>query len=104
MNLFDEAVKKAKEVNPDFDENNAEDLDVMTKSFVLSQLETKHGKEIYEGYLVKVVEAQERLHYQRLFEQKKYGRQELIDARQKILQLEKDIVERKMKVLKEFMD
>lgn len=104
MSLFDDAVEAAKKVNPDFDENNSEDLDIMTKSFVLSQLETKHGKEIYDGYLVKVVEAQERHHYQRLFEQKKYGRQELIEARQKMLQLEKDIIERKMKVLKEFMD
>lgn len=104
MSLFDEAVKKAKEINPNFDEDNAEDLDIMTKSFVLSQLETEHGKEIYESYLVKVVETQERHHYQRLFEQKKYGRQELIEARQKMLQLEKDIIERKMKVLREYMD
>ena len=52
MSLFDDVVKKAKKINPDFDENNAEDLDMMTKSFVLSQLETEHGKELYESYLL----------------------------------------------------
>lgn len=104
MSLFDDVVKKAKKINPDFDENNAEDLDMMTKSFVLSQLETEHGKELYESYLTQLVEPKERRGMQSIIEKKKYGRHELINARLRMVQLEKDIAEHQLKVIREFMD
>lgn len=104
MSLFDEVVKEAKKINPDFDENNAEDLDIMTKSFVLSQLETEHGKELYENYLTELVEPKERKGMQSIIEKKKYSRHELINARLRMVQLEKDIAEHQLKVIKEFMD
>ena len=57
MSIFDKVVEEAKKINPNFDENKAEDLDIMTKSFVLGMLDTnEHGKEIYEDYLVNLVE------------------------------------------------
>lgn len=104
MSLFDDVVEAAKKVNPDFDENNSEDLDIMTKSFVLSQLETEHGKELYDNYLVTLVEEKERQNMRSIIEQKKYSRQELISARLRMVQLEKDIAEHQLKVLREFMD
>ena len=104
MSLFDDVVKEAKKINPDFDENNAEDLDIMTKSFVLSQLETEHGKELYESYLTELVEPKERKGMQSIIEQKNYSRHELINARLRMVQLEKDIAEHQLKVIKEFMD
>lgn len=104
MSLFDDVVKAAKQVNPDFDENNSEDLDIMTKSFVLSQLETEHGKELYDNYLVTLVEEKERQNMRSIIEQKKYSRQELISARLRMVQLEKDIAEHQLKVIREFMD
>lgn len=104
MSLFDEVVKEAKKINPDFDENNAEDLDIMTKSFVLSQLESKHGKELYESYLTELVEPKERKGMQSIIEKKKYSRHELISARLRMVQLEKDIAEHQLKVIREFMD
>lgn len=104
MSLFDDVVKAAKQVNPDFDENNSEDLDIMTKSFVLSQLETEHGKELYDNYLVALVEEKERQNMRSIIEQKKYSRQELISARLRMVQLEKDIAEHQLKVIREFMD
>lgn len=104
MSLFDDVVKEAKKINPDFDENNAEDLDTMTKSFILSNIDTEGGKEMYEDYLKCVVERKEREGMKSLIEKKRYSRQELLDARIKMVQLEKDIAEHKLKVLREFMD
>lgn len=104
MSLFDEAVKATKEVYPDFDENNSEHLDIMTKSFVLSQLDSEEGEKIYQDYLVNLVEKREREHIKKILEQKKFSRQELIQATLRMAQLEKDIAEHRLKVIREFMD
>lgn len=104
MSLFDEAVEHAKRINPDFDENNVEDLDTMTKAMVLSNLDGEHGKRMYEDYLEKIVEVREREGMKSLIEKRVYNRQQLVEARLRMLQLEKDIAEHRLKVLREFMD
>lgn len=104
MSFFDEVVKATKEVYPDFDENNSEQLDIMTKSFVLSQLDSKDGERIYQDYLVNLIEKREREHIKKILEQKKFSRQQLIEATLRMAQLEKDIAEHRLKVVREFMD
>jgi len=99
--LFEDAVKKTKDAIPEFDENNPEHLDAMTKAFILSNYE---NKQMRESYLSMVIEESYRRKVNKLIKESILPREKEIDAESKILELEKEIVERKMKVLREFMN
>ena len=99
--LYEEMVKIAKANVDDFDENNPNHLEAMTKAFVLSNYD---NKEMRESFLVEVIENAYRERVKRFLASGKYTRSKEIEAEQKILELDREIVERRAKVLKEFMD
>lgn len=83
--------------NPKFDRNNPHDLDAITKTFVVSQ----NNKEITKSYLETVVAEQTRLKLKDLID--KFG-QQAIECEMKILELEKQIVEKRIEIVKSFMN
>lgn len=102
--LYEKCVEQAKKNIPDFDENNPEHIDLMIKGFVLSAKNHQEGQFIYDSYLKDLIEDRERATLNKMLSDGKFDRNKLLTARMETLQLEKEIVEHKMKVLREFMD
>lgn len=104
MGILDEIIKEVKEAQPDFDINNPHDLNKLTKSIILGYPDKKISKEMREDYLTQVIERQERENTERVLKKHICDRNESISIIYDQLLLEKDIIERKIKVIKEFMD
>ena len=95
--LFDELIEKAKEANPDFDENNSRDLDIAIKSYILSRDDEK----LKESYLNEVVAKITTIKIQDAIKQRG---QETVSYQLKILDLEKAILEKKIEITKKFLN
>lgn len=101
MSLFEECVEKAKEINPNFDENNMEHLDIMAKAFVLSN---KKDLNLRQSYLNEVVKESYKLKILNMIAEGKFPREKIIEAELNVQELEKDIIEKKIEAIKECMN
>ena len=95
--ILEKLCEMREEENPNFDRNNPEDIDKVTKCFVVSQDNDK----ITESYLREVVaEGQKRRMKAKIAE---LGN-ETVEYELKILKLEKDIIEKQIEITKEFLN
>lgn len=95
--ILEKLCEMAEEENPNFDRNNPEDLDKVTKCFVISQDNDK----ITESYLRDVVaEGQKKKMKAKIAE---LGNK-AVEYELKILKLEKDIIEKLIETTKEFLN
>ncbi|MBR0541451.1 MAG: hypothetical protein IJK26_04510 [Clostridia bacterium] len=92
--------EKIKEIDPDLDTDDPEIMESAAKAMILAL----DDKEMYDKYLIDVVEKTERLRIKNMLLAKKFERHKEIEAMQKIYSLEEDIIKHKRKVLREFMD
>ena len=99
MNGFEKLIEIAKSINPDFDEKNAKDLDKVVVSFIIASKDSS----LKEKYLEEVVAAQEREKLSFLIK----GLTDRCCFCESILDthnFEKEVIDTKIKVLKEFMN
>lgn len=99
--LFEEICGAIKDINPDFDKENPEDLDIMTKCFILSVEETDGGKEIKEDYMKEVVEKGQHYKLDKMIKDKGHT---IVKYELGKLNLEKEILERKIEITKRYLD
>lgn len=99
--LFEELCKIVEEVDPEFDRNNKQDLDAMTKSFILSMQGQKGGDELKESYFRDIVEKLQKERIEKMIKQKG---QDVLKYELAKLNFEKEILERKIEVAKKFLN
>lgn len=99
--LFDELCKIVEKVDPDFDRENSKDVEIMTKSFILAMEETKEGKEMRKDYFRIVVEPSQKKKMEMLI--KKNGNSAVKYELAK-LNLEKEILEKRIEITKKFLN
>lgn len=96
--LLEKLCEVAEKINPNFDRNNGKDLDDVAKTFILSNEKNTNFK---EDYLRIVVEGCQQ---QKIEEEiKKFGTK-VVELELKVLNLEKEILERKITTTKKFMN
>lgn len=97
MTEFEE---KMKEFIPDFDENNPKKRDAFCKALILST----GDKILREMYFKLFVEVVEKAKVSAWLDDKRQTREKHLEEYQKMLEFEQEILDRKRKVLKEFMN
>lgn len=102
MKMFEDAIKRAKEVVPEFDENNPEHLDNVAKALCL----TINDEELYKHYLDSIVKPIMKERFEKVLKDApaNFERVDLIEAEKKKLLFEKRIIDAKIEVLKDFMN
>ena len=92
--------EKIKEFLPEYDEKDPEKRDAFCKAFILST-----GDKIFrEMYLKLFVEVLEKAKISAWLDDKRQTREKHLEEYQKMLELEQDILDRKKKILKDFMN
>ncbi len=99
--LLDKLCSIVEEIDPDFDRNDAKDLDVVSKCFILSKQETEDGKVLKESYMVQVVEPTQKRHIDNMIKERG---QDIVKYELAKLNLEKEILERKIEVTKKYLN
>ena len=101
MNFFDEVLDLIEKIDPEFDRNNLNNKDIAVKCFILSIQNKEEGKDLKEKYLKEVIEETEKSKIKKLISN--YG----IDAIKReltVLNFEKEILERKINIVKNFLN
>lgn len=99
MDSLDEIIEKIKEVNPSFNEKDPKKLDTAIKIFCLTA--KKAGDNfLYNAYLTQVVEEFEKFCSKKTLEEKGLKG---IQARLEMYNFEKEIIERKIKTVRQFL-
>lgn len=100
-NLFDDLCKIIEKVDPSFDRNDQRDLDIMTKSFILAMQNQPEGKELKESYMKDIVERIQKEKVEKTI--KEHGSEHLKYELAK-LNLEKEILEKKLEITKKYLN
>lgn len=101
MSFFDEICEKIEEIDPSFDRNNKEKLEVAIKCFILTIKDTKIGKDLKEKFMREVVEKEEKIKIDNLI--KKFGTESVIKEIN-VICFEKEILERQLNIAKKYLN
>ena len=99
--LFDELCSELEKANPNFDRNNSEDIDIMTKCFLLSMSDKPIYKEMKEDYMQTVVEGGQKEKLKKMIADRG---QQIVKYELGKLNLEKEILERRIEITKKYLD
>lgn len=97
MTEFEE---KIKEILPDYDETDPQKRDAFCKALILST----GDKILREMYFKLFVEVLEKAKISSFLDDKRQSREKHLEEYQKMLEFEQEILDRKKKVLKDFMN
>lgn len=99
--LFDTLCEEIEKVNPNFDRNNSEDIDIMTKCFLLSMSEKPIYEEMKKDYMETVVEGGQKEKLKKMIAEKGH---QIVKYELGKLNLEKEILERRIEITKKYLD